>query len=279
MIIKRYNEFNKVNEELNWWQSLLAGATIAASTILPSFGQSKNDSDKKMTQKVHTKGAAEALKKSGWQLDKVEVDTLWDVVINSGKDAEICTSKFDYRDNQFFASGEYTLDKTMKDSIKYEINRINSLGGIIVDVLIESSTDKQRPSAHLQSRLKGDGYTPDNKGLSSARCNSIRDYLLELGMSDTIIQKNPLWEMGEETVDAKSRYVFIEFAYIVQEQSTVPEETGSDPKIKTTYYLSKGTDVKVGNPKHVHHFKVKKHGSVKHLKAKPMKCLGPGGKY
>ena len=277
MIIKRYNEFNKVNEELNWWQSLLAGATIAASTILPSFGQTKKDGDKRITQKVHSKGAAEALKKSGWQLDKVEVDTLWDVVINSGKDAEICTSKFDYRDNQFFASGEYTLDKEMKDSIQYEINRINNLGGIIVDVLIESSTDKQKPSTNLQKRLKGDGYTPDNKGLSSARCNSIKDYLLELGMSDSIIQKNPLWERGEETIDAKSRYVFIEFAYIVQE-STAPEKE-SDLKLKTTYYLSKTSDTKVRNVENKGHFKVKKHGTVKKLKAKPIKCLGPGGAF
>lgn len=286
--IVKYNDFESVNEELNWWQKLLIGGGIVGSMFTPKdVSAQTKDGDGKRVSVSHTKTRSEKssqiLQKNGWQLDSVEVDTLWKQVQIAKPDTELVTSTLHFDDAQFFPSGKFVLTQAMMDSISQELQRINNEGGVITDVMIESSTDKQGLSRNLQNSLVGLGYTANNQGLSHARCDAIKNYLIQQGVSVTIIQENPLSEQGSETIDQSARYVFARFAYIVVDQNITPGETELQPQLKKTYYLSKQSEFKGKKIKkklfNWGYRKIKKHGPLKNrkLSLKGVECRMPGG--
>lgn len=289
--IVKYQEFESVNEELNWWQKLLIGGGIVGSMFTPKevSGQTKDNGGKRVVvshTKTGSEKSAERLQNKGWKLDKVQIDTLWREVQVSKPDTQLITSTLQFDDAQFFPSGKFVLTQVMMDSISQELQRIDSEGGVVTDVMIESSTDKQGLSKNLQNSLEGLGYKSNNEGLSHARCDAIKKYLLQQGVNSTIIQENPLWEKGEGKIDQSARYVFVRFAYIVVEENVTPGETELRPDIKKTYHLSKETSYKSKKVKKEFkrkfnwgHIEVKKHGPIKNrkLNLKGVECRMPGG--
>lgn len=280
----KFENYQSVNEELNWWQKLLAGASLVTTTLLPQdiYGQSKKGTD---TQTFHKKTSYErtskSLQKSGWQLDKVQTDTIWNEVQVAKPDTQLMTSTLHFDDAQYFASGKFILTQEMRDSILNELMEINNAGGVVTDIMIESSTDKQGLSLNLKNNLKQLGYTPDNRGLSNARCNSIFDFLTEQGVSDTIIQKNVLFEQGKGEIEQSARYVFVRFAYIVVDEVITPSESEMVPTLKRTYFLSKEVEPSKSHYKFRGGYKkVKKHGPLKNnkrkLNLKGVECTQPG---
>ncbi len=285
--IVKYHDFEFVNEELNWWQKLLLGSGIIGSMFAPKdvSGQTKDDNKRFTVSHTKTKSdrSAEILQKKGWSLDSTTIDTLWKKVQIAKPDTELVTSTLQFDDAQFFPSGKFTLTQEMMDGIIEELKRIDSEGGVITDVMIESSTDKQGLSQNLQRSLSNMGYTSNNQGLSQARCNAIKSYLMSLQISPSIIQENPLWEQGTATIDQSARYVFVRFAYIVIDQNITPGEFEYIPQVKKTYHLSKESEYKKVKIKKSSFKwgtrKVRKHGPIKNrkLNLKGVECRMPGG--
>lgn len=275
--IVKYQDFESVNEELNWWQKLLLGGGVIGSMFSPKdlSGQTKDDGKRVVVSHTKTSSdkSVDKLLKKGWTLDKTDIDTLWKKVQIAKPDTEIVTSTLQFDDSQFFPSGKFTLNQEMIDGINQELQRIETEGGVVTDVMIESSTDKQGLSKNLQSTLSNMKYEPSNKGLSQARCDAIKKHLISLQVSPTIIQENPLYEKGTETIDQSARYVFVRFAYIVVDQNITPGEFVYQPQLKKTHYLSKETEYKKSKIKKTKKNlfkwgskKIKRHGPLKNRK-------------
>ena len=275
--ILKYQDFESVNEELNWWQKLLLGGGVIGSMFSPKdlSGQTKDDGKKVVVSHIKTSSdkSSDRLVKKGWTLDKTVIDTLWEKVKIAKPDTELVSSTLQFDDSQFFPSGKFTLDQEMINGINQELERIESEGGLVTDVMIESSTDKQGLSNNLQNILSSMKYEPNNKGLSQARCDAIKKHLIGLQVSPTIIQENPLYEKGTETIDQSARYVFVRFVYIVVDQNITPGEFVYQPQLKKTHYLSKETKYKKSKKSKIKKslFKwgskiIKRHGPLKNRK-------------
>jgi hypothetical protein len=216
----------------------------------------------------------QSLIKQGWSLDSTAVDTLYSQILKSKPDTEIVATRLTLDKDQYFQSGKFILSDDMKTSIDSTLMEILSNNGIIIKIEIESSTDKQGLSQNLQNDLKKLGYTPDNKGLSDARCNSVSDFLEQLGVSDSLILKNKLFEKGEGEIEQSARYVTVDFYYMIVSESVKPAEYDVTSKVKKTYYLSKeqkptGKTIKLSR----RGTKTKKLGPIKnHLKRPAVKC-------
>lgn len=106
--------------------------------------------------------------------------------------------------DKFFELGGYKLTNEVKERIS---KQVNDLGGVD-SVTIESSTDKTRLTPKLKADLESKGYTGDNKGLSKARSNAIKSFLVELGVKGANIKEVNLADQGKEGgYDPSARYV------------------------------------------------------------------------
>jgi hypothetical protein len=143
--------------------------------------------------------------------------------------------KFDK--NQYFESGKFTVSQEVKDTIQ---NEMNGIDGVITDIIVTSSTDKQGLSLNLQTLLKKMGFTPDNQGLSKARNQAIVSFLTSgMGVNNSLITSQENFEQGDSTIDQSARFVSIDIYYL---QTTYPEpeiKTKTDTTTKKTFYLSK----------------------------------------
>jgi hypothetical protein len=294
--IKKFDEF-QINEEEGWKDALL-GTAIAAGSLLP--GQMKaspsgpgpikvNKSGievkwpgKEVTKTLHKKvtdeKSLERLQKKGYNLDSTVVDTLFKELTETAPETVIKGEKIIFGDNQYFASGVYTISPEMADSVSQVINNIESSNHTIIGIQIQSSTDKQGLSIKLQNELKAKGYEPNNKGLAKARCESISKYIIENeGIDDSLIDTAHLFEMGQGKQDPSARFVTVKIIYlendVVIKSNTIKKISPEESK---TYYLSK--DVK---SQEYHRIKIKfphiklfhHHGKVKHYK-NISKCFG-----
>jgi hypothetical protein len=296
--IKNYKEFidNSVNEEEEGWKDIAIGTALAAGSLLPGqlkAGENEYRDDKQATEisyeapaekddksidwpwskktktihkKVKTQAEADKLINKGWTLDSTQVDTLWREVTIQKPDTTVHIDEIKFDDNQYFASGRYILNEDMADSISSAIDNIIAQGGIISGIQVESSTDKQGLSLRLQNELKGLGYSGDNTGLSKARCEQITDYLVSLGINDTLITDNQIVEAGTGTIDASARYVIIKIVYLDKEVVSTPGIVEKVPQLKEVHYLSK--EVEITKHKKTRH---KKH-HVRHKRTKVKKC-------
>jgi outer membrane protein OmpA-like peptidoglycan-associated protein len=106
--------------------------------------------------------------------------------------------------DKFFELGGYTLTQVVKDTIQA---RIMKLGGVD-SVKIEASTDKTPLTKKLKADLESKGYSGDNSGLSKARSNAIKNFLVTLGINPSNIVEINLANQGKEGgYDPSARYV------------------------------------------------------------------------
>jgi len=292
MKLKSYKDFvdNSINEEEGWKDKALA-ATLAAGTLMGSGKASNIDSfkdydknkieviskdkekDKTETRYKETtsKEVAERLQNQKWTLDSVVVDTIWKELDNVSPPVDTIISEIRFDDRQYFESGKYDLNEMIIDSLDNAIEEILEDNGVIMGIMVESSTDKQGLSVRLQKELQSKGYEGNNKGLSKARSESITNYLESIGVDTSIIETNQIYEAGEGEIDQSARYVTVKFLYIKEESIEAPAVIENLPEIKEKYYLSK--EFAVSKKKKIKN-KKKKVRVVKSTKTKTKKTKG-----
>lgn len=240
--LKEFNSFNlpsdRLNEEEGWKENILVGLMSLMGIAGMSQTTHKSDDGNKRFYKTKTEQTANNMIKRGWTLDSVQVDTLWKEVITKKPDTLVMVTRLSLDKDQYFASGKFELSQDVKDSISNTLNGISSENGVITDIRVESSTDKQGLSVNLQKQLKGMGYSGDNKGLSQARSEAVTKYMVELGINDSLIETSQKYEMGEQTIEQSARYVNVDIVYLVIDQEVTPSVKTSEPKVNKTYFLS-----------------------------------------
>jgi len=240
--LQRYEEFhnNQVQEEIDWKNLAAAGlATLGTITGSPqqATGQTKNPTeivksigiDKKdllgrpltappstktenlgkgksllTTKQVNpSEKSLKELKSKGWQVVWTEGgDNQPKWGLQGGKRKPGVEFKND--NDKFFELGGYKLTEEIKEKIK---GQIDQMGGVD-SVQIESSTDKTPLTPRLKADLESKGYSGDNKGLSKARSNAIRSFLMSLGINpDNVTVVNLSDEGKEGGYDPSARYV------------------------------------------------------------------------
>jgi len=266
--ILRFDEF-KQTDELNegWKTNLLVGllSVLGVNTIGAGKAQAhKVPQQPRITTHTHNLNTAKSFIQQGWTLDSTQVDTLYQEVVNKNPETEVIVSRLKFDKNQYFESGKFTLSQEVKDDIQSEFNNISNENGVITDIVVTSSTDKQGLTVNLQNQLKKMGFTGDNQGLSKARNQAISNFLKgELNVNDTLITPQENFEQGSGEIDQSARFVSLDIYYII---NIVKEIPGQEPtkKINTTYHLSKQP-----TSKHQHirggNKEVKKLGPVKNF--------------
>jgi outer membrane protein OmpA-like peptidoglycan-associated protein len=265
--LKSYNNYEPLNE--GWKENLLAGLL----TLVGSYAYGQQQDPSKIVRKAKTEKQVQNLIDLGYTLDSTSVDTVWKELVTKAPDSEVISIRYTLDKDQYFESGKFTLNDNMKLGIDSIIKEIIEDGGIITNVDIESSTDKQPVGKELQAKLKSLGYEPDNNGLSKARCESIKNYLLKNKIDSTLISTTEKVEMGEGEIDQSARVVNVDFYYVIPSAVLPYEDEKEVDKLKVTYYLSKEKEpVKIVKIKHKG-IKVKKMGTVRKTgSTPPLKC-------
>jgi len=291
--LQRYKEFNnnQVQEEIDWKNLAAAGlATIGSiagspqkasgqtktpTEIVKSVDVSKKDLlgrplDKAPSTKTEnlgdykylltnkqvnpsTKKDAE-LRSKGWKAvwtDTVKSTPTWGVKSSERKAPVVMKSDND----KFFELGGYTLTQVVKDTIQA---RVNKLGGVD-SVKIESSTDKTPLTKKLKADLESKGYSGDNNGLSKARSNAIKNFLVSIGVNPSNIIELNLANQGKEGgYDPSARYVKLTLI-----------EKGSDTGSGKEYFEEKEENV-------VYYQRISdtKQKKVKQVYGTPINCEG-----
>lgn len=269
MRVLRFNEYEKINEEEGWKTNVLIG--LLSVLGVQAMGHKLPDTNQKMTTHTHVQNTAKSFIKQGWHLDSTEIDTVWNKVKVEKPETEVFVTRLQLDKNQYFESGKFTLSQMVKDSLTNTMNEISNNQGIITKIEITSSTDKQGLSVNLQQLLKNLGYTADNQGLSKARAAGIESFLKNMGVNDSLINIQTMFEQGSGTIDQAARFVTVDIYYLI---TTVVEHPGEKPtyKINKTYNLSKDVSTK-----HQHirgsYKETKKLGPVKNFRSiKHLKC-------
>jgi outer membrane protein OmpA-like peptidoglycan-associated protein len=279
--LQRYEEFrnNQVQEEIDWKNLTAAGlATIGSIVGSPQkvSGQTKTPTEiittvgkiskdvlgRTLTKAPSTKTETikpsvylvtkeivnpsikkdAELKAKGYIIvwtdtvkSKTEVDTL------EGKTKPPVVMKSD--NDKFFELGGYTLTKEVRERIS---GQVKQLGGVD-SVEVESSTDKTPLTKKLKADLESKGYSGDNKGLSKARSNAIRDFLTSLGIDPSKIVEINLSDQGEEGgYDPSARYV--KLILIENGSTTDVGEQGPEENDKVIVYYQRISDTKQKKP-------------------------------
>lgn len=263
--IKRYKEFIRINEEEGWKEKAMAAAIAAgsmmggakAATVGDDYTKPKTEisyekpkekeDDKKYSKRVvTTKAELDRLQKLSWTLDSTTVDTIFDII--SKKPVDVLVSELNFKERQYFPSGEYDVNDDIISGLDSTINDLNSKGYILMDVILESSTDKQQLSSRLKKRLEESGYSGDNSGLARARSESIGNYLVSIGIDSSIINSKEIVGGGSGEIDESARYVTVKFACLKREVVEAPDVI---KEIRETYFLSKekSSGKKIGKDK------------------------------
>lgn len=231
--------FEQYNKQLNegWKENILVGllSVLGVSTMAGN----KNVDDKKTVQ-THLQTTAESFIKQGWSLDSTQVDSIFTKIKLEKPDTMMMVSRLQLDKNQYFESGKFILLQNVKDSIYNSMINILNDKGIITDIVVTSSTDKQGLSVKLQTLLTSLGYTADNQGLSDARNDIIRKYLTgELNVNDTLITSKKMFEQGNNEIDQSARFVNVDIYYMQVTETIKPEQDSTSMKINKTFFLSK----------------------------------------
>jgi hypothetical protein len=143
---------------------------------------------------------------------------------DKGKPGEISNIVKNY-DTKLFNLGAFKMNEDFKKKLESDIDEVVK-SSEIVEVTIESSTDKTPLTQQLKKELSDLGYAPDNQGLSKARAEQISAILVEKQVPKDKIRIENLFELGSEPkteeerlklvrskegYDPKARYVNINF--------------------------------------------------------------------
>lgn len=175
--------------------------TGTPSTKTESLGKNRYLQTAKLVNPTAKKDAE--MKGKGYVIiwtDTVKSTPKWGVEMGERKAPVVMKSDND----KFFELGGYTLTKEVKERIS---SQVQQLGGVD-SVTIESSTDKTKLTPKLKADLESQGYSGDNKGLSKARSNSIKRFLVEIGVEGSNVKEVNLSDQGKEGgYDPSARYV------------------------------------------------------------------------
>jgi len=175
--------------------------TAAPSTKTENLGKRKYLVTSKQVNPTPQKDAE--LKSKGYKpvwTETVKSTPKWGVESSERKKPVVMKSDND----KFFELGGYTLTQQVKDTIQAGINK---LGGVD-SVKVEASTDKTPLTKKLKADLESKGYSGDNTGLSKARSNAIKNFLISIGVNPSNIVEINLADQGKEGgYDPSARYV------------------------------------------------------------------------
>jgi len=236
MKISNFNQFNKINEEEGWKENILVG--LLSVLGVSAFGQKGEDVGSRRTFHTKQESSIPSLIKRGWSLDSVKVDTLFNEVKEKAPQDEMLVTRIKLDKDQYFPSGKFELSQEVKDSIYNSLADIANNNGVITDIIIVSSTDRQKPSHKLETLLGSKGYSPDNQGLSKARSEAISGYLEEVGINSSLIQSEQKYEQGEAEIEQSARYVSVDIYYMKSTKITYPE-IQPNKSVSKTFFLSK----------------------------------------
>lgn len=107
-------------------------------------------------------------------------------------------------DTKLFELGKFKIGNDFKKTLEKDIDEVLSTSTII-EVMIQSSTDKTPLTPQLKKELEGLGYTQDNEGLSKARANQISSILIEKNIPKEKIKTENLFEQGSAPKSEEER--------------------------------------------------------------------------
>lgn len=251
--IKTYKEF--INEEISADMPPKAPTEIHAEYQAPVDKYSAEDTyvfdiNKTPQDTLHkvtrSKSEMDKMTKYGhWSLDSVQVDTIVEIIKKQApsSDIHVVTTRFETDGNQFITA-EYQISDEAKSDLQDTLTSILNSGGMITDVQIESSTDKEP-------------IKMTNEVLAQRRADAVKSVLIDYGIDQSIISIQTKPEQGpdvysttmttQERTDARVqtaefRYVDVSIIYVTKDTVNTPEITDTLVKYKKTYYLSKPTD-------------------------------------
>lgn len=163
----------------------------------------------------------------GYHLTSIQTDTIVKLIPTIAPKSVVEETVINFNDNAFFASGEFTLDDSGVQEIKNVLDSIDTSEGVLLNVIIESSTDKQGLSTNLQKKLLSLGYSRNNKGLSQARNNAVMQVLESQGIDSSLIEQTVLFEQGEGVINPIARYVRVRIQVLHVEVTPVNPEINS----------------------------------------------------
>jgi len=266
-MVLKFDDYNKLNEEEGWKTNILVG--LLSLLGVQAMGQIKDDGTK-LTTTTNLENSMKSYLAQGWHLDSTTVDTIFAKTAVEKPDTKVIVARLKFDKNQYFESGKFALSKIVQDSIYNTMMGIAN-EGMLINIIITSSTDKQAVSQNLQKQLKNLGYSADNKGLSKARAAGVKSYLESLGVNDSLIAVQENFEQGSGEIDQSARYVAVDIYYIQIKPTTKPEISTS-MKVNKTYHMSKnyGSYKTQGKPT----LYKKPMGPIKHFKFQRPKCFG-----
>jgi len=255
--IKTYKEF--INEEISADMPPKVPTEIHAEYQAPADKYSDEDTyvfdiSKTPQDTLHkvTKSKSEMEKMTKyqhWSLDSVQVDTIVEIIKKQAPstDIHVITTKFETDGNQFITA-EFQISQEAKSDLQDTLTSILDKGGIITDVQIESSTDKEP-------------IKMTNEVLAQKRADAVKSVLIDYGIDQSIISIQTKPEQGpdvysttmttQERTDARIqtsdyRYVNVSIIYVTNKIYDIPSITDTLVKYKKTYYLSKPVDDRPG---------------------------------
>lgn len=169
-----------------------------------------------ITNKVDPSKIGDYKKQNGWL-------KVWEEKSNTTETEETVKNY----DTKLFDLGGFKMTDNLKKMVGKDINDISSKYEII-EVIIESSTDKTPLTQNLKNDLKTLKYSEDNQGLSKARANQIKQILILNKIDESKIKEINLFDQGvspeteqerlqlvksKEGYDPQKRYVQVKFKY------------------------------------------------------------------
>jgi len=161
----------------------------------------------------------------GYHLTSVQTDTIIKLVPKIAPESVVEETVLNFSDDAFFASGKFILGDEEKYEIKQALNSIDASGSILLNIVVESSTDKQGLSKRLEKTLLSLGYEGNNNGLSQARNDAIMGVLETQGVDSSLIEQLVLAEQGEGVINPSTRYVKVRIQALEIIVPTAPGET------------------------------------------------------
>jgi outer membrane protein OmpA-like peptidoglycan-associated protein len=249
--IKNYKEFIKTNEAVDL--PPVPPTEIHSTYEKPASRYSAEDTYVyNPSDTIHkvTKSKSEMekmVKFQHWSLDSIQVDTVYNIVKKQAphSDIKVITTKFETDGNKFITA-QFEISQEAKSDLQDTLMSIINAGGMITDVQIESSTDKEP-------------IKMTNEILAQKRADAVKLVMLDFGIDESIISIETKPEQGpdiysttmseQERDQARSktaefRYVNVSIIYLENETINKPAIIDTLVKYKKEYYLSKPVDDK-----------------------------------
>lgn len=192
------------------------------------------------TKEVSTDAELAKYLKMGYHLTSVETDTIMEMIPIIAPQLNVEETVLTFSDDAFFESGSFVIGDREIQEINQALDSISDNREVLLNVIIESSTDKQGLSKKLQKTLMSMGYSGDNNGLSQARNNSVMNILETKGVDLSLISQQVLSEQGEGVINPSTRYVKVRLQYLSYENiPEAPGETTLSFSYPQTYELIK----------------------------------------